>query len=404
MAALPRIVTVDPTGSIARIVRAANDLMDRTSVMIDMPGSAQALEEIARGNCNLLITALELADDMKGIELALRAKQSAPEINVIILADVNDAELDDETLKDSPFVYLHRPVDTEQFMRVMAAAMNGGDMFAALNKPAAAEQSTAIDFGPVPDIDLNAARGIINALLRDLGAMAITFVSRNGDILMESGASGYLNREQLASALLPLVMANIEMKELVGGQSTTLQFYDGDTYDVYVLSVGMHHFLCPVFDGQVGSRQFGAVNRFGRKAAEDLIALLGANAFMIEKRKSAAAAPAAAAPREEPKKKLKTLKRETAEQAVSTPPPVARAVIEQPVAAPAPMPDEDILQLEPIGDLDDAFLKLLDSAGNSSAGDDMFDPDVMAALASELNRKDKQINYDQAREMGILKA
>ncbi|MBC7814797.1 MAG: response regulator transcription factor, partial [Burkholderiales bacterium] len=317
MAALPRIVTVDPTGKIARIVRAATELMDLDIVLIDMPGSAQALDEIARGRCNLLITSLELDDDMKGIELALRVKQTTPETNVVILADVNDAQLDEETLKDSPFVYLHRPVDTEQFMRVMDAGMNGGDIFAALSKPAAAE-AAPVDFGPVPEIDLNAARGIVNTLLRDLGAMAITFVSRNGDIIMESGASGYLNREQLAGALLPLVMANIQMKELVGGQSTTLQFYDGDTYDVYVLSVGMHHFLCPVFDGQVGSRQFGAVNRFGRKAVEDLIALLGANAFMIEKRKPAAVSPSnnAAAPREEPKKKIKTLpKRETVEQA-----------------------------------------------------------------------------------------
>jgi len=401
MAALPRIVTVDPTGKIARIVRAATELMDLDIVLIDMPGSAQALDEIARGRCNLLITSLELDDDMKGIELALRVKQTTPETNVVILADVNDAQLDEETLKDSPFVYLHRPVDTEQFMRVMDAGMNGGDIFAALSKPAAAE-AAPVDFGPVPEIDLNAARGIVNTLLRDLGAMAITFVSRNGDIIMESGASGYLNREQLAGALLPLVMANIQMKELVGGQSTTLQFYDGDTYDVYVLSVGMHHFLCPVFDGQVGSRQFGAVNRFGRKAVEDLIALLGANAFMIEKRKPAVSVSNnAAAPREEPKKKIKTLpKRETTEQAAVA--SAARAAAEQPTAPPPS--DSDILQLEPIGDLDDAFLRLLDKAGDSSAGDDMFNPDALAALASELNRKDEQINYDQARQLGILKA
>jgi len=96
------------------------------------------------------------------------------------------------------------------------------------------------------------------------------------------------------------------MKEIVGGNASALQFYDGADYDVFVLSVGLHHFMCIAFDGEGGSRQFGGVNRYGRRAAEDLIAVLGASAWIIEKpqepevrRKSELRAPGTPAPQEE---------------------------------------------------------------------------------------------------------
>ena len=79
----------------------------------------------------------------------------------------------------------------------------------------------------------------------------------------------------LTKALIPTVMTTIEMSPLVGGQAQTIHFYDGDDKDVFVLSVGLHHFMCVVYDGQAGSRQFGSITRYGRRAAQDLIALAG---------------------------------------------------------------------------------------------------------------------------------
>ena len=68
-----------------------------------------------------------------------------------------------------------------------------------------------------------------------------------GEVLLEDGATGYLDREQLTKALLPTVASTIEMSSLVGGQPQAIHFYDGNDKDVFVLSVGLHHFLCIVF-------------------------------------------------------------------------------------------------------------------------------------------------------------
>ena len=53
----------------------------------------------------------------------------------------------------------------------------------------------------------------------------------------------------------------------------------------------------------------------------------------------------------------------------------------------------------------DDFLKLLDNAsGNGESIDDLFNMDRLGELANELNRKAEQIDYDQARQLGILKS
>ncbi|MFN8374994.1 MAG: response regulator [Anaerolineae bacterium] len=392
MASTPRILTVDSSWTISRIVRGAMDLIDRAIIQIDVPSGTEALEEIKRGGINLVITDLELSTDMRGFELALRVSQSAPETHVIILADVDDPELlDDETSENSPFVYLHRPVEMHQFSRVVMAALDGKSMKEALVEPVTTSSTTS--FGPVPALDLNVAQTIVDSLLSDLGAMAIVLSTRAGEVLMGRGAVGYVNNEKLSKALTPLVMTNIEFRDLVGGQASALQFYDGDTYDVFVLSVGMHHFLSVVFDGQIGSRQFGAVSRYGRRAAEDLIALLGAHAWMIQ-----AAAPEVAKPEESlSRKKAKAIVVEEEPEVIE----LAKADFgTKEEAAPA---EPEKLFAEPIANLDVSIFDQLDKLDTSGA-DDLFDLDKLGEMAHQQQQQANKgrMDYDEAVKIGII--
>jgi DNA-binding NarL/FixJ family response regulator len=391
MASLPRIITVDPTGTIARIVRAAMHLLDRPIVLADIPTGPDALEEVGRGKCHLVITTWEIDKEMRGLELALRVKQRSPETAVVILADIDDpAELDEETAANSPFIYMSRPVDIQQFLRVLLVALDGGNVQEALATPVGQQAQAAIDLGPVPSLDANGSRGIVEQLLRDLGAMAIYLSSRTGEVLLEVGAPGYLNREQLTHALLPMVTTNIEVKDVVGGQASSLQFYDGENYDVFVLSAGLHHFLCVVFDGQGGARQLGAVSRYGRKAAEDIIAKLGANAWLI-------AAPVAQ--REEPARPTRKDKRATTEeQDIVKLEPAMGFLTQEAQETPVPEP---ALHLEPIENLDLDKLFSGQQDIDLSAADDLFDLDIMEKLAKE-SRQGSTIDFDQAAQLGIL--
>lgn len=381
MASFPRVITVDPTLSIARVIRVATDLVGSPIIQVDVPRGAEALEEIKRGGAQLVITAFELEDEMKGVELALLIKQSQPDSAVVILADEEDPDLqDEETVDGVPrYIYLRRPVDIHQFLRILTAGIRGEDVMAASRAPTTESASSPRNHGPLPPLNVESARSIVKRLLADVGAMAILMATRTGEVLLEDGATGYLDREQLTKALAPTVASTIDMSALVGGQPQAIHFYDGNDKDVFVLSVGLHHFLCIVFDGSAGSRQFGIVNRYGRQAVQDLIALLGAAAFVLER----------AVPRpveEAPKRKRKS------QEAQKIEPVLERAEVK--------LPEPEPLHLDPIKNFDASIFDQLGKL-DASAADDLFDLDKLADLVNASSGR-KTITESDAEELGII--
>lgn len=381
MGNIPRIITVDATGGIARIIRSAMDLLDLSIIQTDVPSSQEALEETKRAN--LVVTAFNVDDDMKGFEFALRVKQQSPDVAVIILGDEDDPDdLDDETSADSPFVYMSRPVDIHQFLRVLIGGLESHEaMMRAKHAPVTTSASgEQMDLGPVPTLEIARAKNVVDVFRADVGAMSALLVSRAGDILLESGAAGYADNMQLAQVLSPVMMINYGVKDLVAGQVSTVQLYDGEEFDIFVLSVGLHHFLVAIFDGQQGARNFGGVNRYGRKAVEDLIGLLGANAFLVLP----------------PMKKEEPPKRQHVKKAEAKEEPIELARAEIPLDKPKE-PETVIQKLDPIKELD------LDSLFGTdvAVSDDLFDPEKLDELTST-TQQGKTFDWDWAQDAGIL--
>ena len=397
MPSLPRIITVDPLGTIAQHVRGALDLMDRLVIQIDVPSALDALEEAKRGNLQLVVSAWEPGDGMQGWELAAKLKQIAPDIAIVIVADYDDTELDDEIRSASPFVYFKRPFEVAQFLRVLGTALEGGDIFQAARPPESASTGKKESYSPVPDLNIERAKEIIHRLMTDLNAPAVLLMTREAQVLVEQGALGYLKRDELARRISPAVIANVELREMLGGNATTLQFYDGDDYDVYVLSVGLHHFMAVVFDGQRGARELGAVSRYGRRASEDLIALLGADAWFIQrmlvqdlpempKESSAQRLRRTVAPKSNREEEdVIVLERAT----ITSTPEVAPALVEEPKLA----------AIEGELDLDLLFA----GGGEMLDADDLFSLDKIEQLSRDDERSGAgKIGWDQARELGLL--
>lgn len=395
MPSLPRIITVDPTSTIPQQVRGALDLMDRVAIQVDTPGGLDALEELKYGTFNAVITAWECGDNMRGWEIAAKIKQTSPQTAIIVVADFEDVELDEETRAGSPFVYFRRPFDVAQFLRVLRAALDGNDVFEAMLPPVSEQLGTSTPkFGAVPEINTDKAKTVVHQLLIDLNAMAILLANREGKVVVEQGTVGYIKRDEVANALVPASISYLTLREMVGGNATLFQFYDGDAYDLYVLSVGLHYQLYVVFDGQKGSRELGAVRNFGRRATEDLIGILGAEAWLMQ-------APVLVEETEDRSERHRLRQRVTARREESEPVTLTRAEIVEEVA---PQVQEYVPvtpQLEAIeGDID---LDLLFAVDESSA-DSLFSLDSLEQELSKVEEKSLggKLDWDRARELGLL--
>lgn len=393
MAPLPRILTVDPSGGAAEITRAALRLLERPAIQVDVPGGIEAFDEVERGHFRLLVSAVQLGDGLNGAEFAQRVRQRQPEANIVLLAGPQDAlalasleQLGEET---GAFLVLRYPIEPHQALRILSAALDGRDILSAAYKAQPSPDEPLSEMPPVPALDLSAARRVLDSALTDVGAMAAILSTRIGDVLLERGAVGYLDRERLTSALSPTVSATIDMTQLIGGRPAALLFYDGDNYDVFVLSVGLHHFLSLVFDGQNGLRSYGAVNRYGRRAAEDLIALIGANALILD-----APAPPMTLP-----------EAEYGGEPEIEPPLLARAEL-----PPAPIEPKRKTETVPAvaetapdaaGLLNLFNQNNLQAVENTSL-DDLFNPDKLAEIASETRQETGPLSYEEARELGLI--
>jgi len=397
MGSLPRILTVDPTGMIPQIVRGAVDLMDRLVIQVDTPGGDEAIEEVSRGGYDLVISAWEPTRDrsMKGWELAAKIKLESPDTGIIIVADENDPEMDQDFRDNSPFAYMQRPMDPPKFIRVLEAGIDGKDVKEALTTTTGGGDSGGLaimDMGNVPPINLDLAQSTLDTLLTDLGAMAIILSSREGEVLLEVGAVGYLDRVALTQAILPAMQTNVNMKDIVGGNASALQFYDGVDYDVFVLSVGLHHCMAIAFDGEGGARQFGGVNRYGRRSAEDLIASLGAAAWMIEK------------PRQDEVRRKSELR-----QVAPAPEPEEEEIIELETAVfddDEEEPDMIVAEMDAIDDEEFDLDALFGGADSAADGGDMSLFDDLEALEdlanTEAGGRKGTMTMDQARELGLI--
>lgn len=396
MPSLPRIITVDPTGNAARIVRSVIDITEYACRQVDVPSGAEAIEEMELGGSQLIVSSLNL-EDMSALALVEQAQNINAQAGIVILADIDDPEMSLEEQKERGFIYLQRPVDVQIFTQVMVAGMRGENLFDALRRPAGGGGRSEESYTPVPVMDLDRAGGFVESLVTELGAMSVLLLTRDGEVLLEKGATNFIEHEALTAALIPSAQSNISMRNIVGGSAPTLlQFYDGEDRDVYTLSVGLHHMLCIAYDGERGQREFGMVNRFGRKIAQDLIALVGAEAFYIQK-----------AQPEAPKQQVDDLPRRTI--AVSK---VKLEELEEEVhlerASEFSFGEEndaggaelERVQMDAIEDFDESILDQLDKL-DMSAADDLFSLDSLENMNVQV-KSNRTITQQEARELGLL--
>ena len=171
-----RIVTLDPTGSVGRIVRGALELLDLMPVQIDAPTEASAVAEIERG-ATLLVLSSDLAGE-SGIDLAFRISADWRELPVIVLADEET-----EAPEEAPYLLLRRSTDAIQIVKAIQAALTQRDMRESIRKTGAIPLVVAPEGGQVPGLDIDHARRILDNLLIDVGALACILAARTGELV-----------------------------------------------------------------------------------------------------------------------------------------------------------------------------------------------------------------------------
>ncbi|MCA9907588.1 MAG: hypothetical protein KC519_02990 [Anaerolineae bacterium] len=370
----------------ARLVRAAIDLTDQIVIQTDVPHSTAALSELNLNPYQLVVCAVRLyEDEVDGYAFVQQIMPHLPDTAIVLIGEDGDSDAE----FDGNAVMMRRPLDPQQFFRVFQYALQGRDVRSALNGQSPAQAALLDDAGHIPVLDLAAVSKIIDVLLRDIAPLSLVLATRAGEVLLQRGTDKRLDGEQLAQAVLPATQSTIQVGHLTRGKGSSLSFYDGDHYDIFVLSIGYHHVLCLVFDGKGGSKLFGAVRSYAQRAAQDIIALMGEGAYNLNhtgvKKKNMRQSQVMDVVQEIEQAAL--LRAEHIDDQLET----------AEVEAPAPQR----LQLEPLDNFDPALLDQLDGMDSSDA-DALFDLDALAEIAKGPDHNGGELTYEEAQRLGIV--
>jgi len=355
------------------MVRGAMALLARQVVLVETPDAAEALDELERVDIDLLVTAMALPGDIDGIDLAEQVNHLSLATQVIVLAEQGDPRPDASRLEQAHFQYFVRPV-AEPFLRGVRAALDGLPATSAGESNGGSTSALA----EVPPVDLKALRGLMLPLMRDVGAMGVVLADRLGRVLIDEGATGYLDRERLAALLGPSFARTGEIASLLGGRAWAMQYFDGARIDLYALSLGLHYFLCLMFEGS-NRAAMGAVAVYGRRAAEQMIRVMGDAAFAVPD--AAVVAP--------PEPASSATDSERGQEAAVD---AARARKEDDGARLEPLPDS-------VFDPETLFSQTVDE----ELADSMFDPDALSHLAESFGPDGSDhVDIDAARDLGLI--
>ncbi|MFP4321451.1 MAG: response regulator [Anaerolineales bacterium] len=380
MASVPRILAVDNTHQIGNILRGALVLLDRRYILVEVPNADDALAELSNAQVDLLVTAYSLPNTT-GLDLAARAIRVSAGTPVIVLAAPNDPSVDSDQLASASFTFLVRPVGDE-FLRALRVGLDGEAAVTA--QEGDTRREGGLNIGSVPEVDERTLREHLVPMMRETSALGAFVADRMGRVVLTEGITGYFDVGLCAATLAPSFTHTIELRDLLGGNAASLQYYDGSNYDVFAIALGLHYFAVLIFDG-TKRPQFGPVTNYGRKEAEGLIEKLG-------------------------EEKAWGYRRQVSVITQSMPVLGDEMPVEDTSAQTEPKPDEQdtqptipeertaALQLDPLDELDPD--KLFSQDIDESEFDSLFSEDDLKQ--DEIFRGGDNVSFDEAMNLGIL--
>jgi CheY-like chemotaxis protein len=256
----PRVLLVDDQREISRMLRSSLELSDREYTVVDVPSGEEALLEISRGPVDLVVADMRLPG-ISGLELVSKVRQLNPDAHAIMITGHPTVEVRAQAEAMGVVAFLSKPVSPNRFLEAVERAVSPGDSAASPvvisddRKPRVAER--------------------METALGELGAQAVLLVDDRWRVSMQAGTATLQDLEETLPSLMAAFTAGLKASNLLGATAPeNLQYFDGESHELYLTNVGASYALLMVFQGGQEAGQLGSVVLYGRRAADDILALI----------------------------------------------------------------------------------------------------------------------------------
>lgn len=224
-----RILIVDDSLEIGRVLRAMLETLDAALVVRLVPSAEEALLELNSHPVDLLVSDVRLPGRLSGIDLVQRVcGQNPPLANrVLIITGWSESGLEEQAMEAGAHAFMHKPLNMGEFLEKATSLLG-----IPLPKPEAAEppkrsfHSRRRPMGALAErrAEEQARPGLANCLTQlrsDLGAQTAAVLNENGRIIAQAGE---LPERGLPEDWVAGVMSLLSAGLLVGRQWDSVGF------------------------------------------------------------------------------------------------------------------------------------------------------------------------------------
>lgn len=257
-----RVLIVDDEPTVAMVLAESLERLSK-GYIIDTAGNAnQALEKISQNNYALMITDYRLPG-LNGLDLAVAARRSAPQMLIVLMTAYGTERLRDAADEVGLDGYINKPFTMTQIRQIVQNAI----------------QQTETSNSPLRSRKDQLERPVyeqLKALQANTGARCIMLVSASGYPIETSGQTDGIDVTSVGALVAANFMAAAELGRKLGKGSVFKSSYhegQGDTdYNLYAYDVNGELLLVVVFGAE---SKTGAVWFYTKQAASCLASMVG---------------------------------------------------------------------------------------------------------------------------------
>ncbi|MEW6716819.1 MAG: response regulator [Chloroflexota bacterium] len=258
-----RVLIVDDDWDIAHLLRSGIETLGESYEVVSVPSGEEALLEVGKKHLDLLISDVHLPG-ISGLELMRRLKERNPDLKLILVTGVSDAEVRRQVADAGANAFFLKPIEIADFLDTVERVL--GAVASVLPAEVIEVES------PMPHQSISEC---LTVLRRKLEAFSAALLDIRGKILVQAGD---LPDATLESALMPTLMTVFNASSraaILMNQPMPENFLSigGKKYDLFFAHVGESYGLL-VMGNKVPVERMGEVNRQLQSTAQDIISIL----------------------------------------------------------------------------------------------------------------------------------
>jgi CheY-like chemotaxis protein len=255
------ILIVDDEESVAFFLRASLKELGR-GYRIEIANSGeQALQLLSRHSFDLVITDLRMPG-MDGLELLSQVRKLHPRTRLVLMTAYGSPKVEMTAYQLGACRYINKPFSIDQFITTVTEAL-------------AQAKSSGRKILMLSDQEFDEIARCLSDLRFEVGAQCILLADVTGQMVAHVGDTGGLDLPPLVSLIGGSFATSFAMSHYLGeSRALTLNYHEGEQYDVYSSNVNEDLFVVLIYDRHRQKSRVGMVWLYTRRVLTRLQGLV----------------------------------------------------------------------------------------------------------------------------------